>query len=138
VIFQSNELLPKVKALSEVSNIELVGKINHHDLLYWYNASDFIISTSHYEGSGIAVCEAMSCGCIPILSNIPSFRMMTKNGDVGILFKPGNVDDLKDALVKSTSLNIDFEKERVLNQFKENLSFEAISKKMIDAILKVF
>ena len=76
VIFQSDQLIEETKMLVATSKVEtqitLVGKVHHNELQYWYNSVDFIISTSHYEGSGIAVCEGMSCGCIPILTNIPS------------------------------------------------------------------
>ena len=55
----------------------------------WYNSADFIISASHYEGSGVAVCrKPCHAGCIPILSDIPSFRAMTGEGSCGFLYPP--------------------------------------------------
>ena len=85
MIFQSAELLPQVEAILKLTptlqeHIVLVGRVDHDELIDWYNSADFIISSSHYEGSGVAVCEGMSCGCIPILSSIPSFRWMTTHG----------------------------------------------------------
>jgi len=109
--------------------IHLRGKIDHAELLYWYNSADFIISSSYYEGSGIAVCEAMSCGCIPILTDIPSFRMMTNDGSIGLLYPPGKPEALLDKLHQSLLLDVD-ERKRVLAYFNETLSFEAIAKKM--------
>jgi glycosyltransferase involved in cell wall biosynthesis len=106
------------------------------ELSYWYNGADFIISTSHYEGSGISVCEAMSCGCIPIVTDIPSFRMMTRGGECGLLFHPGDADQLNIALIKSVTLNVQTEREKVLNQFDENLSFKAIASAMLGALKK--
>jgi glycosyltransferase involved in cell wall biosynthesis len=117
--------------------IHLVGKIENPDLLYWYNSADFIISSSHYEGSGIAVCEAMSCGCIPVLTNIPSFRMMTANGAMGILFEAGNEDALVSALQKSLQLNQEDERKKVLEQFKNELSFEANARKIMQVIHEI-
>jgi len=142
VVYQRNELIEEVKKLISGSpevaaRITLIGKVNHDELLYWFNSADFVISTSHYEGSGIAVCEAMSCGCIPVLTDIPSFRMMTANGKCGLLFRPGNVDDLWMALTKSDKLNIPIEREKVLHQYKENLSAEAISNKMMAVFNKI-
>jgi glycosyltransferase involved in cell wall biosynthesis len=121
-------------AHAAIDQITFVGKVDHDRLGYWYNASDVIISTSHYEGSGLAVCEGMSCGCIPVLTNIPSFRMMSANGSVGYLFEPGDVDSLKNALSSSISLDILVEKERVLRFFRENLSFAAIADRIYKAI----
>lgn len=138
IVFASGHLLPTLKLLVRDFNerIFLVGKIDHQDLVYWYNAVDFIISTSHYEGSGVAVCEAMSCGCIPILSDIPSFRMMTANGDCGLLFDSGNPLHLLRTLEKSKNLEFDLERKKVLDQFKATLSYEAIAKK-INAIIEM-
>jgi glycosyltransferase involved in cell wall biosynthesis len=136
VIFQENELLDEIKSLAGdySENIFLIGKIPHAELLYWFNSVDFVISTSHYEGSGIAVCEAMSCGCIPIVTDIPSFRMMTNNGTCGLMFRPGDVRDCYTALTKSRTLLLPIEREKVLRQFNENLSFGAIAAKMLVAV----
>ena len=139
MIFQSTELLHEVEQLAAPHpNISLVGQVPNDDLLYWYNSVHYVISSSFYEGSGIAVCEAMSCGCIPILTNIPSFRMMTGHGKVGVLFEPGNEKGLVDALHKALTLNAEKEKENVLQQFKDVLSSEAIARntmKIIEEIL---
>jgi glycosyltransferase involved in cell wall biosynthesis len=131
MIYQSEELIKEVKQLAKESkNIKLIGKVVHKELQYWYNSADFVISGSHYEGSGIAVCEAMSCGCIPVVTNIDSFRTMTGRGKCGLLYEPGNVNDLLAVLLKAKQLDIEKEKRNVLQQFREELSFEAIKKKI--------
>lgn len=142
VIYQRNELVEEVKSIlnkaKEVSEqIVLVGKVEHSELLYWFNSADFIISTSHYEGMGVAVCEGMSCGCIPILSDIPSFRAMTGGGECGVLFSAGNAEDLKVKLIRSQSMNISFERERVLARYDLIMSVGAISRKMISVCHEV-
>ena len=114
--------------------INLVGKVEHDDLKYWYNSADFIVSSSHYEGSGIAVCEGLSCGCIPVLTNIPSFRMMTDHGLIGALYEAGNEDSLIDAFIKVNNLDQALQKKMVLETFNRKLSFDAISKKIIDEL----
>ncbi len=136
VVFQSSELIEEVKLILSKSaetakQITMIGKVEHEQLLYWYNSVDFIVSTSHYEGSGIAVCEGMSCGCLPILTNIASFRMMTSGGTYGLLYEAGDVEGLILALQKSLLINIETERKRVLNQYNENLSAKAIAEKMI-------
>jgi glycosyltransferase involved in cell wall biosynthesis len=114
--------------------ITLSENVAHNEIHQFYNDATFIISTSRYEGSGTAVCEGMSCGCIPILTNIPSFRMMTRNGSLGLLFEAGDVMGLYNALQKSRMLNLEEQRQKVLFQFKETLSCEAISKKMAEVI----
>jgi glycosyltransferase involved in cell wall biosynthesis len=139
MIYHTFELMDQVKSLIDKSpngkiSIFLVGQVNHEDLLYWYNSVDFIISSSHYEGSGVSVCEGLSCGCIPILTNIPSFRMMTSNGEIGLLYERGDENGLVDRLNQSLVMERDLVRQRVLQQFHEKLSFEANARQTIDVI----
>jgi glycosyltransferase involved in cell wall biosynthesis len=134
MIYQDDELLDHVKDLiaddKSKQAIFLIGKIDHRQLQGWFNAADFFISGSHYEGSGIAVCEAMSCGCIPVITDIISFRRMTGPGKCGFLYKPGDPDDLLSSLLKTNEVNLESEREKVLQQFKRELSFDAIAAKI--------
>ena len=123
VVFRSTELIEEINAFlnqhPKVSGqIVLVGKVQHDELLYWFNSADFIISTSHYEGMGVAVCEGMSCGCIPLLTDIPSFRKMTNNGKCGLLFKAGDISDLTATLQKSLLLDVETEKVKTLATYQ--------------------
>ena len=137
MIFQTTELLGEIeKNLTTGNNnkesVSLIGNVPHNDMIYWFNSSDFIISSSHYEGSGTAVCEAMSCGCIPILTDILSFRMMTDNGNCGLLYPPGDAEALLSALTKSVSIDLTEARSKTLAQFNKALSFDAIARQFQD------
>jgi glycosyltransferase involved in cell wall biosynthesis len=128
MIYQTTELLNEVKALvGDNDAIQFIGKISRHELQYWYSSADFIVSGSHYEGSGIAVCEAMSCGCIPIVTAIHSFTAMLGEGKCGFLYEAGDKAALLDALLQSLKVNKETERDKVLQQFTESLSFDAIA-----------
>jgi glycosyltransferase involved in cell wall biosynthesis len=142
MIYHTEDLLLEIREL--LSNdekaaraITLVGKIAHDELQRWYDSADFIISGSHYEGGGIAVCEALSCGCIPLLTDIIAFRKMTGPGKCGILYQPGNENELLKALLKTMTMNPEQEREKVLRQFAEELSFDAIAKKINKLIARI-
>ncbi|HCW07391.1 MAG TPA: hypothetical protein DGG95_08510 [Cytophagales bacterium] len=132
IIFRGGNLQSVIKKLIDTSSekIHLIGEIEHRELSAWYNSVEFIISTSHYEGSGIAICEGMSCGCIPILTSIPSFDYMTSGGSVGLLFEAGNPESLLSKLKESTTLDMNQERQRVLKLFSERLSFSAIANRI--------
>lgn len=138
IIFQSADLLPDIDNWLQhneaaKAHIHLVGKVEHNDLAYWYNSIDFIVSTSYYEGSGVSVCEAMSCGCIPVLSNIPSFVFMTNNS-CGILYEAGDRNDLLAALNRSLTLDKELAQRATLNQYQHTLAPDAIARQ-IDEVL---
>ncbi len=134
MLYHTDELLPQIKKLLKegiaADKVILVGKIAHDEMLYWYNSADFFISGSHYEGSGTALCEAMSCGCVPIVTYIPSFRMITDGGECGWLYKPGDEEGLLSALVDTKRPGLQAKQTRALAYFKSNLSFEAIAQKI--------
>ena len=139
MIYHTAELKQEIISACEKNNdlknaVKLVGKVSHAEMQYWYNSADFIISASHYEGSGVAVCEAMSCGCIPLLTNIPSFNKMTGHGKCGLLFEPGNDAALLKILLQTVEMNLENERTKTLQQFKGELSFEAIAKQIEQAI----
>lgn len=142
MIFQTTELLDEIqKILAGKKNnkdaVILIGKVPHDEMIYWYNSSDFIISGSYYEGSGTAVCEAMSCGCIPILTDILSFRMMTDNGNYGSLYPPGNADALLVLLTNSVLIDINENRNKTLEQFNKTLSFDAIARQFQDIAVSI-
>ena len=133
MIYQTEELLGEIKDIIKKENkntVQLIGNIPHKEMVYWYNCADFITSGSHYEGGGTAVCEAMSCGCIPIVTDIFSFKMMTDNGSCGILYEAGNEHALLSALIQTTQMDIDEKRIKTLEQFSKKLSFQAIANEM--------
>jgi glycosyltransferase involved in cell wall biosynthesis len=132
MIFHTEELIEEIKRIIAPckQNIFLVGSMPHEQLQRWFSSADFFISGSHYEGGGIAVCEAMSCGCIPLLTNIASFRMMTAGGSFGKLYVPGDVEALLLVLRQTLEMDLEIEREKVLKQFQSALSFEAIADKI--------
>jgi len=139
MIYHTEELKGEIESLCEKdavlkNAVVWVGKLPHDELQYWYNSAAFIIAASHYEGSGVAVCEAMSCSCVPLLTNIDSFRKMTGHGKCGFLYEPGNDEALFKILMQAITLNMEEEKAKVLQQFNAELSFTAIVKNINAAI----
>ncbi|HVS93560.1 MAG TPA: glycosyltransferase family 4 protein [Mucilaginibacter sp.] len=132
MIYHTDELLSQVKDLLQRSgqedNIVLIGQIPHEELLYWFNSADIILSGSHYEGSGTAICEAMSCGCMPLVTDIASFRMITDQGRCGLLYPAGNEEALLSALQQTMKINVAERQMRSLEYFRANLSFKAIAR----------
>src|SRR5688572_758424 len=132
MIFQEDDLLQPVQAMIASderlrASVVLKGKMEKRDLVYWYNAADFFIAGSHREGSGYALIEAMSCGCIPVVTDIPSFRKITADGTAGVLFNCGNVDSLLQALHSLEDISTRQLSVHVKQQFEKELSFKAIA-----------
>lgn len=119
------------------TKVRLIGNVDHTELDNYYSSADYFILGSHYEGSGFALCESLACGCIPIVTAIPSFKKMTNNGALGVLWEPGNVQSLLNALVKAIQLDSDLESTKTMRFFEQNLSFQAIAHFQVEAIKKI-
>jgi glycosyltransferase involved in cell wall biosynthesis len=136
MVYQTEELISEIRKMllpvSGSSPVVLVGKVEHSELLYWFNSADFYLSASHYEGSGTALCEAMSCGCIPVVTDIPSFRMMS--GKSGLLYEPGNESALVSVLLQTESMDREEKINLALHRFKTELSAEAICNKFQELV----
>jgi glycosyltransferase involved in cell wall biosynthesis len=132
MIYHTDELLIEVQELlnnsSQKDAVILVGRVPHLELQYWFNSADIILSGSHYEGSGTAVCEAMSCGCMPLVTDIASFRMITDNGKCGLLYEAGNEAALLAALNETLHIDISEKQKLAIEYFRANLSFEVIAR----------
>lgn len=131
MIYQKDELIDAVKECLTADNsgasVRLVGNVAHTFMSAWYNSADYFISGSRQEVFGAAVVEAMSCGCIPILTEIPSFKQITDNGNCGFLYCAGDRDDLMSALESTEKISIKVMREKVKRRYHEKLSFEAIA-----------
>lgn len=138
IIYRGGSLHREVTDLIQMHNwktiISLKEDVPHEELSTWYNQSGFILSTSHYEGSGTAVCEGMSCGCIPVVTGIPSFEMMTGKNKIGLSYKAGDSDGLAAALKKTLKMDVRHEREKVLRHFADHLSPDAIALRILKII----
>jgi glycosyltransferase involved in cell wall biosynthesis len=141
MIFQEEDLLPEVKKRIRQSivledAVKLVGRVNHNELACWYSAFNFYISGSHREGSGYALLEAMSCGCIPIVTSIPSYEKITCQGKYGFLYPPGNEDALASLLENTGSVQIETYRKQVEQWFLDHLSFKSIAGSLKEAFIQ--
>ena len=95
------------------------------------SAADIFVSGSHHEGSGYSLIEAMSCGVMPCVTNIPSFRAIT--GGIGVLWAVGDADACAAALADLAARDRDSERERVRQRYADALSWESIGKRTVTA-----
>ena len=135
MIFQEQDLLSAVtKKIQEsellAQSVHLVGQVSHEMLEQWYSAADFYISGSYSEGGSYALLEAMACGCIPIVTAIPAALKMTEEGKYGIIFQPGNADDLAIKLSGLSLIDLVGFSASVKKYFRTDLSTDAIAARL--------
>lgn len=104
--------------------VTLVGQVPHDRIASYLSAADLFISGSHREGSGYALIEAMACGAVPVISDIPSFRAIA--GDCGARWAPGDATACATAILHAAALDRDGARDRVMRHFARDLSWRAI------------
>lgn len=138
MVFGLEEMLEQVQSfIREVSledHVRLIGPVKHEVMEKWYSAADYYISASHYEGSGVALCEAMACGCVPVVTDIPSFRTMTRDGACAYLYRAGDHQQLAHILSKLDRAEDLKRGTLAIEIFQEDLSYEAIATKLYDTV----
>ncbi len=107
-------------------NVNFLGKIENLKLSELYDDYLFFASSSLFEGNPKALLEAMSHGCIPIVSNIENHREIVENNFNGYLINDGDsfvkvINSLLTNENKLRSLSENAAKEVVKNNSLENL-----------------
>src|SRR2546422_6513076 len=120
--YSSQERLSTVQAhiarsSTLASHVHLPGYISHEQLAAFYSAADLFVLGSHREGSGYALIEALACGAIPIVTNIPSFRALTGNGAVGTLWPAGDAAAFAGALIRYQGRDLNELRVEVVDHF---------------------
>jgi glycosyltransferase involved in cell wall biosynthesis len=87
-----DEILKMPGALGLKKDIIFTGYVNEKKLLYLYNYASVFVCPSFYEGFGIPVIEAMSCGVPVVVSDISSLREVS--GGAAMVFNPLDHEEL--------------------------------------------
>lgn len=91
------ELKRLIKKLKLDNKVKLLGFIPNKDLVAIYNLATLYIQPSFYEGFGLPVLEAMSCGCPVLCSNQAS---LPEVGGLSVeYFNPFKKEELEKKLV---------------------------------------
>jgi glycosyltransferase involved in cell wall biosynthesis len=133
MIYSDDQLLQAVTQQINASErlkqrVHLLGRVEHQTIEHYYNSADYFVLGSHYEGSGYALSEALRCGCVPVITAIPSFTMMTDQGRLGALWQPDNVTSFVAAAEVAMAKPLEQEANACIDFFRSTLSFEAIAR----------
>jgi glycosyltransferase involved in cell wall biosynthesis len=91
-IKEKEKLYFLLKKLNLLNDVLVVGFIPREDQPIFYSAADLFISVTYYEGFGLPISEALSCGCPVITSNASSLPEVVGKG--GILLNPSDTSSI--------------------------------------------
>lgn len=119
-------------------NVEFYPVQNREELFKWYNRASFYFQLSISEGFPNALCEAMLCECIPIVSGVSSMPEIVN--DCGFVVKTKSMATLNQII--SESLNLSSEEKNKLakntrGKILSKYTFENRKTKLLNLIDKV-
>ena len=124
---------PDRDELSKIANtdsrIKFIGSTSRpKDYL---QASDFLVSSALAEGLPNTVLEALSCGLIPILSDIEPHKELVENTSVEHIFEKRSKEELKTNLVNSLSWNKEIQSKEARRVALSTFDIDSLAKNYI-------
>ena len=87
--------LEKIAQRNGLSNVKFMGRLARSECLKWLRRARFLIMPSEcYETFGLPIIEAFACGKPVLASRLGAMKELVADGKTGLLFEPGNADDL--------------------------------------------
>jgi len=79
--------------------VNFVCHVSHDKVALYHKAADIMVSVSKYDSGPVALQEAMACGDVPVISDLPSVREWITDESNGILVDPNNIDQIADSII---------------------------------------
>ena len=123
----------------EVSkNIHLLDTMPNDELPIFLATKEYYLQLSLSEGFPNALCEAMLCGCIPIVSNVGAMPMIVEG--IGGILQTKSVSKLRELL--SEYLTKDSQEKKMLseksrNRISEKYTLESRQKNLLELISRL-
>lgn len=88
------------RSLNLEGRVEFCGRLSEAELIRELQNSDLLVlpSINSNEAFGIVLIEALACGVPVIASDLPGVRRVFSDREQGLLFKTGDINDLKNKL----------------------------------------
>ncbi|MDD3708999.1 MAG: glycosyltransferase family 4 protein [Methanothrix sp.] len=107
-----------LKTFNPPKNVKLFGRLSQDGLIKWYQKAKAYCQLSYRESFGVALAEAMSCGCVPVVSERGALPEVV--GCTGFYVPYGDPEATAEAIKKALASSGDLGKEarkRVTDNF---------------------
>ena len=140
--YLTDTLLPELRRFVDdrpglANHVRFRGRVPHDEMEAVFNSSDLLLQASRsvvpgrvVEYSGFVPLEAMACGVVPVLTDLPSFRVMTADGRFGVLFRAGDDIGLARGVLSIGLEALPAFRAEVRDHFERRLSFSALADRL--------
>lgn len=78
--------------------VKFFGSVPHGDMAGYWQQADVCVLVSDFEGTSISMLEAMSHGCVPIVTNVSGTKAVIQNGVNGFVVPIGEMGTMADKI----------------------------------------
>lgn len=98
----TEELQEKVRELQLTGTVHFLGWLSNEENRLNYESATIYISIPESDGTAVSLLEAMSAGCIPVVSDLPANREWIEDGKNGVIYN-GKDNPLERALLLNST-----------------------------------
>ncbi|KRC79774.1 hypothetical protein ASE13_11885 [Sphingomonas sp. Root241] len=136
-VHSSDALLPALeRRLAEDSalarHVHSLGHVPHAQVEQLCRACDLLLATSHREGSGYALIEALACGLPSVVSDIAPFRALVGDLAESRFAAPGDAPAFAEGLVSLAREASAQSRTAVRRHFDAHLAFPVVGRRLVD------
>lgn len=125
---EKKRILKLIKNLNLEENVKLLGRKKHQELVDYFAACDFFVSSSLFEGNPTVMFESLACGKAFVGTKVGGVPDIITSDKFGKLAKAGDVRELAENI--SWALNNSWNSKKILN-YATQFSWENIIKKQL-------
>jgi len=123
--YETRRINNLVKELKIEESVRFIEKVEYKEMPKYYRAADVFVSVPSFDSMSISLLEAMACGVIPVVSDLPATREWIKDGENGFLVPVRDVNALAASIIKALKKNkeINLIRERNWNLVKHGADY---------------
>lgn len=98
------ECVEIIQAFIEKNNLQskiwLLGRIPKFEMNEFWKRQDIFVNISEYEGTSLSMLEAMSYGCVPVVTDVSGAKEFITEGVNGYICRIGDLERISDCIKK--------------------------------------
>ena len=106
------------------NKIIMRGELNSFQMRDFWRKTDVFLSISDFEGCSLAMLEAMSFGCVPIVTNVSGVDEIVEDKVNGFVCPIGNMEKIVDSIELAANMNIKHMEKNAQKTIREKCKYD--------------